>query len=258
MAVNTLFGQAATGSSVANDAASYTMGMQFTLSQPATLTGIWFYSAPGANGLPAGCAIYLRTGAGAGSIVAGSENDSPSWSGAAGSGWVRCAYASGPALAASTVYKVVILKDATSQVYSTTSHYWDSGPGASGLTSGIITAPNSVSADNGNQDSFGVSGSLVYPDSSFSATNYWIDVEVTTGGTTVYALGTIHYHNPVSGQDEHVWLGGARDTSSQAYLQTPASLWSATPLPKAQTRLTPPPTVKPALYDYEQLNPAGW
>jgi hypothetical protein len=186
MTVYTLFGQAATGSSVATDTGTYTMGMQFTLSQRATLTGIWFYSASGANGLPAGCAVYRMTGAGTGAIVAGSENDSPSWSGAAGSGWVKCAYGGGPALTASTVYKVVILKDATSKVYSATSHYWDSGPGASGLTSGIITAPNNAGADGG-QDAFAnPSASLTYPASSFNASNYWTDVEVTvSAGVTI-------------------------------------------------------------------------
>jgi hypothetical protein len=176
--VYTLFGQSG-GGTIVSDTGTYTMGMQFTLSQPATLTGIWFYSASGANALPVGCAVYAMTGAGTGSIVAGSENDTPSWSGAAGSGWVKCSYGSGPVLAASTVYKVTILKDASSQVYSATSHYWDTtGPGTGGLTSGIITAPNNAGADQG-QDTFHNNPTFSYPDTSFNAANYWVDVEVT-------------------------------------------------------------------------------
>lgn len=183
MTVYTLFGQTG-GGTIVSDGSTYTMGMQFTLSQPATLTGIWFYSAPTATALPAGCAIFQQTGAGTGTVVAGSRNDTPSWSGAAGSGWVKCTYASGPVLAAATIYKVVIEKDSSSLEYSATSHYWDSGPGASGLTSGIITAPNNAGADGG-QDTF-VTGSPwpAYPATSFNAANYWIDVEVTTSGGT--------------------------------------------------------------------------
>jgi hypothetical protein len=187
MAVYTLFGQTGSGA-LASDTNPYTMGMQFTLSQSATLTGIWFYSASGAGALPSGCAVYLMTGAGTGTIVSGSENDSPSWSGAAGSGWVKCSYSGGPTLAASTTYKVVILKPNGTNSYSTTSHYWDgAGAGASGLTSGIITAPNNAGADGG-QDAFNAGASLAYPSSSFNATNYWVDVEVTTTAARVPPL----------------------------------------------------------------------
>jgi len=186
MTTYTVFQQAG-GGTIADDSSTYTLGMAFTLSQPATLTGIWFYSAAGANGLPVGCAVYLNTGTGTGTIVAGSENDSPSWSAAAGSGWVRCAYPGGPSLSASVQYKVVVLKDATSQVYSATSHYWDSGPGSGGITNGILTAPNS---GDGGQDSYvSPSASLTYPASSFNAANYWIDVEVSDGSPPPPAAG---------------------------------------------------------------------
>jgi hypothetical protein len=184
MAVYTLFGQSG-GDTIVSDSGTYTLGMQFTLSAPATLTGIWFYSASGASFLPVGCAVYQMTATSAGTTVAGSVNLSPSWSGAAGSGWVKCAYGSGPVLAASTVYKVTILKDTSNLVYSATAHYWDGGgPGNLGLTSGIITTPNNAGGDQG-QDTFH-SGSVdfsnsAYPDNSFNATNYWVDVEVSTG-----------------------------------------------------------------------------
>lgn len=183
MAVYTLFGQSG-GDVIVNDATRYVMGMQFSLSQNATLSGIWFYSASGANALPIGCALYLITGANTGTNVSGSTNLSPSWSGAAGSGWVKCSYASGPVLAAGSNYRVCILKDASTQVYSATGHYWDTGAGQNGLTSGIITAPKNASADGGNQDAFQTGATDFsagnYPIQSFNAGNYWIDVEVTT------------------------------------------------------------------------------
>jgi uncharacterized protein DUF4082 len=191
--VYTLFGQTG-GGGAATDISSYTMGMQFTLSQNATLTGIWFYSAATATVLPTGCAVYLMTGAGTGSIVSGSQNNSPSWSGAAGSGWVKCAYASGPTLSTGNTYKVVVLiasQGSPTVTYSATSHYWDSGAGSGGLTSGIITAPNNAGGDGG-QDTFAnPSASLAYPASSFNATNYWVDVEVTTGGSPQTATASL-------------------------------------------------------------------
>ena len=173
---STLFGQIS-GGGLASDSGSYTLGMQFTLSQSATLTGIWFFSPASATNLPIFTAIYQ---VGPDTIVSGSQNLSATWSGAAGSGWVKCAYASGPVLLPSTNYKVCVYKDSNTLEYSSTSHYWDTtGPGTAGLTSGIITAPNNAGSDGG-QDTFTVAGgALVYPSSSFNATNYWVDVEVT-------------------------------------------------------------------------------
>ena len=181
MAVYTLFGQAG-GDALIVDGTGYSLGMQFTLSQDAALTGIWFYSAAGAAALPAACVVFQQAGAGTGTVVTGSENDVPSWSGAAGSGWVKCTYDGTVTLTAAAVYKVCVEKQPGVDVYSATGAYWTSGPGASGLTSGIITAPNSAGADGG-QDSYvtGVSWPA-YPIAGGGA-NYWIDVEVTAGGT---------------------------------------------------------------------------
>lgn len=181
MAVYSVFGQAATGSSIVADTSDYTMGMQFSLSQSASLTGIWFYSAAGAATLPAACCIYLITGTNTGTQVTGTVNNSPSWSGAAGSGWVKCAYDGTVTLAPATNYRVCVYHGTGSNWYSATSGYWSSGPGQNGLTSGIITAPKASSADGANQDAFqNPSVGLTYPTASFGSANYWVDVEVTT------------------------------------------------------------------------------
>lgn len=181
MAVYTLFGQTG-GGALVSDISDYTFGMQFTLSQSASLTGIWFYSASGAASLPAACCIYTVTGA---AQVVGTVNNSPTWSGAAASGWVKCTYNGSVTLNASTNYKVCVYDPGGSNQYSATAHYWDSGAGSGGLTSGIITAPNNAGADHG-QDSFvNPSGGLVYPNASFNAGNYWVDVEVTTASAAL-------------------------------------------------------------------------
>jgi hypothetical protein len=183
MTVYTLFGQPASPAALTSDTGDYTMGMQFTLSQAAPLTGIWFNSAAGAGALPAACCIYQITGTNTGSQVTGTVNNSPSWSGAAGSGWVKCTYPGTTTLAASTNYRVCVFYGGGANWYSTTANYWSSGPGSGGLASGIISAPAAASADGGNQDAFkNPSAALGYPTSSFNSSNYWIDVEVTTAG----------------------------------------------------------------------------
>ena len=172
MTVYTLFGQPSAPASGAGDAGDYTFGVQFSVSQAATLTGMWFYSPPTYTDLPSTIALYAVSGQ---SLV---HSETPSWSGAAGSGWVRAPFSSPPSLTASTSYKGVVLHTAGSQWYAATAHYWDSGAGASGITSGPLSAPNNAGGDGG-QDTFNVGGSLTYPSGSFNAANYWLDPEVT-------------------------------------------------------------------------------
>ena len=69
-----------------SSAAGYTLATEFQLSQSCTLDNIWFYSASGATALPTRCAIWNVASQ---TVVTGTDNTSPSWSGAAGSGWVR-------------------------------------------------------------------------------------------------------------------------------------------------------------------------
>ena len=50
-------------------------------------------------------------------------------------------------------------------------------------------------------------------------------------GSAVYALQSFCFHNTATGADEFVIQGAQRDSSvSQAFAQTPASFWSASPL----------------------------
>ena len=181
MAVLTLFGQPASPASLTSDSADYTMGVQFSVSvSGATLTAIWFYSAPGAGALPDSIALYAVTGA---SLV---HSETASWSGAAGSGWVRAAFSSPPSLTSGTSYKACIFENTGNFFYSTTAHYWDTGAGSGGIVNGPLSAPNNAGADGG-QDTFTNSSSLSYPSSSFNAANYWMDPEVTTPATNISA-----------------------------------------------------------------------
>lgn len=174
MPAQTVFAQQATGSALAADPNPYTLGMQFSVSQPAPLAAVWFYSAPGAAILPQEIALYAVTGQ---ALV---HAETVAWSGAAGSGWVRAPFAAPPALAAATSYKGAAIQTTAANWYSATAHYWDTGPGGSGLASGIITAPSNAGGDGGQDTLF--SGGAGYPATSFNAANYWVDVEVTAPG----------------------------------------------------------------------------
>jgi hypothetical protein len=174
--VNTLFGQAG-GGTLAADTGNYTMGAQFSVSQSGcTLTGIWFYSAALAGNRPSVIALYAVSGA---TLV---HQETPTWSGAAGSGWIRASFSSPPSLTSGTNYvAAVFCSPGGVNWYSSTAHYWDSGAGSGGITSGPLSAPNSAGSVNG-QDVFH-SGAQAFPGTTFNATNYWVDPEVTSPGT---------------------------------------------------------------------------
>ena len=160
-----------------SDTAGYTLATEFRLSQSCALDNIWYFSAAGAGALPTRCAIWSVSSQ---SVVAGTDQTSPSWSGAAGSGWVACAF-SGVTLPAGD-YKVAVFYAGGQQWYQTTVGYWASGgTGASGITSGPLTAPSTSAATSPGQSSYN-KASWAYPNTYESATpgeNYWVDVEVT-------------------------------------------------------------------------------
>jgi hypothetical protein len=156
---------------------SYVLATEFKLSQSCTLDNIWFYSPANAQALPSQCAIWS---VGSQAVVSGTDNTSPSWSGAAGSGWVACAY-SGVTLPAGD-YKVSVFSGGGSTWFLVTIGYWnDNGPGANGITMGPLSAPNVSNATSPGQATFN-QGSWAYPGtygSGGDGENFWVDVEVT-------------------------------------------------------------------------------
>ena len=176
--VYSTFSQPNLGLGTASDSANqFTLAMQFSLSQNAGLTGIWWYSPNNATIIPTQCGIFSVANQ---ALIASNLN--PTWSGSAGAGWIKCSFDGVFQLVAGNNYQVAIYTPNVQGFYAATANYWRSGGiGANGLTSGIITAPNNNVADVG-QDSFIASGGgLNYPTDTFQSTNYWLDVEVTTG-----------------------------------------------------------------------------
>ena len=166
------------GGGLTNDTGQQTMGTEFLLSESCKLDNIWFYSPPGATVLPSQCTIWNVVTQG---VVAGTANASPSWSGAAGSGWVACAY-SGVTLSAGD-YKVSVYYGGGQKFYAEQSSYFGGGGPASvaGIVNGPITAPNVANASAPGQTTY-QSGAFSYPntyDTSGNGKTRWVDVEVT-------------------------------------------------------------------------------
>ena len=162
--------------SLSSDTRQQTIGTEFLLSQACTLDRIWFYSPPGATVLPSRCAIWqVSTQA----VVSGTDQPSPTWSGAAGSGWVSCSY-SGVTLPAGD-YKVSIYSGGGAQFYTEQVNYFSGGgPGsAAGIVNGPLTAPNVANATGQGQSTY-TAGPFAYPSAyDGSGKNKWVDVEVT-------------------------------------------------------------------------------
>jgi Domain of unknown function (DUF4082) len=159
-----------------SDTLGYTLATEFQLSDSCGLDNIWFYSAPGATVLPTSCAIWDVASQ---TVVAGTYNTSPAWSGSAGGGWVGCPY-SGLTLPAGD-YKVAVFYGGGEQWYLATTDYWASGGvGGKGITTGPVTAPSNSAATSPGQSSYNT-GSWAYPGTSADGNgeNFWVDVEVT-------------------------------------------------------------------------------
>lgn len=183
-----LFGEPASPATLTADTASYVLAVQFSIAsllpgQVATLTRIKWFSPPGAGILPNAIDLWQVSGA---SLVA---TQAASWDGAVGSGWVHAPFTSPPVLTPGVAYKAAIFKNdgSVNTFYGSTPNYWSSGPGSGGITNGPLSAPNNAGGDGG-QSTFNNSNLNAYPATSFNATNYWLDLEVTvTGGLAAAA-----------------------------------------------------------------------
>lgn len=168
-----------------------TMGTEFLLSASCALDSIWFYSPPGSTQLPTRCGIWdVITEV----VVTGTDNVSPSWSGAPGSGWVACGY-DGIVLPAGDYKAAVFTPGGSVNFYQETEDYFGAGGPASaaGIVSGPLSAPDLATATAPGQCTY-QHGGWLYPgsyDSIFGGQNRWVDVEVTPAGPTGSAAGSL-------------------------------------------------------------------
>ena len=167
-----------------------TFGTEFRLSVPCALDNIWYYSSPSVSppALPTMCAIWnVQTR----QVVSGTQNSAPSWSGAAGSGWVSCSY-SGVTLPAGDYKVAVYTPGGSTNFYQETEDYFGSGAGANGIVSGPLSAPSAANATSPGQITYH-HGGFAYPDTydtGFNGQNRWVDVEVTPFATAPSAVNS--------------------------------------------------------------------
>jgi hypothetical protein len=153
---------------------NFTLGTEFSLSQACSINNVWFYSPAGVTQLPTEIGVYQVSGA---TLVA--SNSSPSWSGAAASGWIKAPLSG--TLSAGVNYKVVVLNGAASpSVWNgAVASYWSTGFGANGLTAGPITAPSNATATSPGQESYNLGATIAYPGTNAGPYHYGTDIEVT-------------------------------------------------------------------------------
>lgn len=166
---------------IADSPNNFTLATEFGLNEPCTLDRIWFYSPSGTSQLPTECGIWNVSSR---ALVAGTDNNSPTWSGVAGSGWVSCDYSKASVtLAANTNYKVAVVNGAPNpdSWNSATLDYWSTGSGGGGISSGPLSAPNETDATSPGQSTYNPGSSFTYPDTydTGGAPTYWVDLEVT-------------------------------------------------------------------------------
>ena len=178
---------------VTDDQTGYTLGLEFSLSLPCTLSKIWHYSVPSwSTVFPTRCLIWDVAGQ---TAVPGTDNTSPTWldpgGGAAtpGDGWVYCDYSSsGVTLQPGTNYKVSTFHSAGPNWFGRTQNVFGSGDiQQSGFTHGPLTIPGDAASSPGQQSLNSVT--FGYPNSSGTTPEAdWIDVEVTPVSGTAAQL----------------------------------------------------------------------
>ena len=185
-------------------ATNFVIATEISLSQPAHINAIWYFSPSGTAQLATRASVYSIAGPDSGSELIAVT--APSWSGAAASGWVHTAVAGNPLLGPGK-YKVAVYNGAaTPDLWSAkdnVSLYWLTGEGTNGVVNGPLSAPPVAAASIAYKFSAGGAGnSPPFSDGlgttergqgTFAQTgpqypylyvdgggqNYWLDVEVT-------------------------------------------------------------------------------
>jgi Domain of unknown function (DUF4082) len=166
----TLFHQANPGTVTSAAGNSGTNGLHFTVSSTGVLQGTWHYSPSPSTQLPTTIALYTTQASPAtGTLV---TSNTPTWSGAAGSGWVYAPFTTPQVVSPGTQYMLAHFRnDAVNEWFVFYTTTWP-------VTSGIITAPDDVSTGQGWFNSPGTT--LTFPATQTAGNNWGIDVQITT------------------------------------------------------------------------------
>lgn len=100
--------------------------------------------------------------------------------------WVVATLGTPYALVVNRRYRAICHYEGSGSSFAATPDYFSSGAGSSGVTNGILVAPNQSGATGNLQGGYSAGGSLGNVDNSLG-TNYWTDVTVATAGATTFS-----------------------------------------------------------------------
>lgn len=198
----------------------YVIATEVHLSTAVTMNNVWYYSPPGTAQRATWVGVYQITGADSGTLVG--VNTTPTWSGAAASGWISAPITGviGPGSFKVCIYNNNASPDAWGPK-DATSAYYDLGVAHAGITAGPLSAPQLSAASNAylyngvstttppytngtilpGQPTFAQPASAITlpaypylyapvtadtdPSNAVHTQNYWIDLEVTANIVTI-------------------------------------------------------------------------
>ena len=161
---NSLWSTATTPAVVTDpDAAAIEVGVKFVPSQAGQITGIRFYKGPQNLGTHVGN-LWNATG----TQLLGTAT----FAGETASGWQQVNFANPVAVTAGTTY--VASYFAPQGKYSVNENYFNSA-----YTNGPLTAP--ATGTSGGNGVYRYTGTSAFPNETFAASNYWVDVVFQTG-----------------------------------------------------------------------------
>ncbi len=172
-----------------SEVASLELGVKFRTDVAGTVTGVRFYKGPTNTGAHVGH-LWSITGTLLGEVTFGTET---------ASGWQQALFSNPIPIDANTTY--VVSYFAPNGGYSITGNYFAS----SGTDNGVLHAPSDPAGGGNGVFVYGPTGG--FPNNSFGATNYWVDVvfqNVTGPDVTPPAVTT---RSPASGA-VNVAIGG--------------------------------------------------
>ena len=163
-----------------SDSAAVEVGVKFTSTTPAFVKSIRFYKGAANTGTHTG-SLWTSTGTLLGSATFMSET---------ASGWQETNFATPISIAANTTYVASYFTSVG--YYSADSGYFS----GNGVSSGILSAPSNTMSPNG---VYAYSASSTFPNQTFGATNYWVDVVVDGPVDTVPPTAPANLSGAVSG-----------------------------------------------------------
>ncbi len=164
-ATDSLFSPSATpGTITENDPNAVDLGVKFQASSNGSIIGIRFYKGPQNTGTHTGD-LWTTSG----TLLA-----SATFTNETASGWQQVNFSSPVSITAGTTY--IASYETTVGEYSADANYFTNS-----LTNGPLTAPSS-SASGGN-GVYAYGSSNPFPNNTFSASNYWVDVVFSPSAT---------------------------------------------------------------------------